>query len=256
MAMVVGLATPAVAQTPAEARRAQATRPELEAALTELEKAVASAGYSKSFRQAREAEAKLVKQRLADGDFQVGDQITITVVGEASLSSTFPVLPGRVLSLPQLPPISLQGVLRSEIGPHLSSVISTYIKDPQVTVQGSTIRLALLGAIGNPGYYTLQADALVTDAIMQAGGPSPALKMEKSAVKRRGEEVITGSEIQRAIEGGLSLDQLNLHGGDELVFGGGGGRGGGSPGGGGNWRNVLWPVQAAISLTFLLTRIF
>jgi hypothetical protein len=68
--------------------------------------------------------------------------------------------------------------------------------------------------------------------------------------------VITGSEIQRAIEGGLSLDQLNLHGGDELVFGGGGGRGGGSPGGGGNWRNVLWPVQAAISLTFLLTRIF
>lgn len=256
--LVLGVVGPAEAQDPTmDARRAQASRAELEAALVQLEQAIASPGYSKTFRKAREAEASLVKQRLAEGDFQVGDQITIQVTGEPALSSTFSVLPGRVLSLPMLPPISLQGVLRSELGPHLTTAIAKYIKDPQVTVQGSVIRLAILGAVGKPGYYTLPADALVSDAIMQAGGPGPGLDMEKSAVRRQGQDVIAGAEIQRAIEGGLSLDQLNLHGGDELVLGSsGGGRGLGGPGQGGNWRSWFWPLQAALSLSLLLTRVF
>lgn len=255
--LLAGWVNPMAAQEPGlDARRAQASRAELEAALVDLEQAIASPGYSKAFRKAREAEASLVKQRLAEGDFQVGDQITIAVVGEASLTGTFPVLPGRVLSLPQLPPISLAGVLRSELGPHLTAVVSKYIKDPQVTVQGSVIRLAIMGAVGRPGYYTLPADALITDAIMQAGGPGGNVKMEKSAVRRQGQEVIAGTEIQRAIEGGLSLDQLNLHGGDELVLGSSG-SGTRNPGGSGmSVRNWLWPLQTVVSVTYLLIRIF
>jgi len=255
LALLVGFGTPVAAQT-GDARRPQATRAELEAALQELERVIASQGYSKDFRKAREAEAKLVKQRLAEGDFQVGDQITISVYGEASLSNTFQVLPGRVLSLPNLPPVPLDGVLRSEVGNHLTEVIARYVKDPQVTIQGSMIRLAILGAVGKPGYYTMQADLLITDAIMQAGGPGGNIDMKKSQVRRLGEEVITGEEIERAIQSGLSLDQLNLHGGDELVLGGGGGNSPNPGGRSGNWRNWFWPIQTAVSLGFLLTRIF
>lgn len=255
LTLLLGVGSPLAAQT-ADARRPQATRAELEAALEELERVIGSSGYSKSFRQARESEAKLVKQRLSEGDFQVGDQITIAVYGEATLTNTFQVLPGRVLSLPNIPPVKLDGVLRSEIGDHLTEVIGRYVKDPQVTIQGSMIRLAILGAVGKPGYYTMQADLLVADAIMQAGGPSANIDMDKSQVRRQGEEVITGEEIQRAIEAGLSLDQLNLHGGDELVLGGGGGNNNNPGGRGGGFRNWFWPIQAAVSLGFLLTRIF
>lgn len=237
-----------------DVKRAQATRAQLEAALGQLEQVVASSGYSKSYRKAREAEAAMVRSRLAEGDFQSGDQIALTVTGEAGLTGTFTVLPDRTVSLPGLPPVSLQGVLRSEIGPHLTREIARYVKDPQVTVQGSYIRVAILGSVGKPGYYSLPADNLVSDAIMAAGGPGGSPDMAKSSVRRGGREVIDGKEIQLAIENGQSLDQLNLHGGDELLIGGN--RRSTSGGGGGGIRNWLWPVQLAISLTYLATRIF
>jgi polysaccharide biosynthesis/export protein len=253
--MLAGLAfAPALrAQAaPVDVRRAQATRSELEAALTELDQAAASPGYSKSYRKAREAEAAMVRQRLAEGDFQVGDQVDLVVVGEAALSGKFTVLPDRSLSLPALPPVSLQGVLRSELPAHLTTEIGKYVKDPQVTVQGSYIRLAIMGMVGKPGYYTVPADNLISDAIMDAGGPGQGVDMSKSIVRRAGKPIIVGDDIQRAIESGESLDQLNVHGGDELVVGGKSQK----SGGGFNMRNVLWPVQLALSLTFLATRIF
>jgi hypothetical protein len=259
-AAVVATPIRARAQEPeqVDVRRPVATRADLQKALDELEKLVSSTGYSKSYRKAREAEAEMVRQRLADGDFQSGDQIDIVVTGEGSLSGKFGVLQDRTISLPQLPPISLNGVLRSEIRDYLAAEIGKYVKNPQVTVQGAYIRVAIMGAVGRPGYYTLPADNLVTDAIMAAGGPGNGTQMEKSAVRRSGEEVIAGPEIQRAIEQGQSLDQLNLHGGDELVIGGGAQRGGGGfPGTGrGGIRQWLWPVQLALSVTVLLTRIF
>lgn len=251
---------PAIGQSQAPAvdvRRAQATRPELEAALKEFEEVIASPGYSKSYRKGREAEIELVRARLADGDFQVGDEVDIVVVNEAALTAKFKVLPGRVLNLPLLTPISVAGVLRSEIRDHLTTEIGKYVKNPQVTIQGSFIRLAIFGAVGSPGYYTVAADALVSETIMLAGGPQASVKMEKSVVRRQGNEVIAGTEIQRAIEGGQSLDQLNLHGGDELLIGGAS-RGLGTGirgGGGGGLRTWLWPVQTVISLTYLLTRL-
>jgi polysaccharide export outer membrane protein len=240
-----------------DVRKAQATRAELEAALKEFEEVIASPGYSKSYRKNREAEVELVRARLAEGDFQPGDQIDIVVVGEPTLTNKFTVLSGRVLSLPLLAPINLQGVLRSEIRDHLTAEIGKYVKNPQITIQGSSIRLAIFGAVGNPGYYTVQADALVSDVIMQAGGPSANVKMDKSAVRRQGREVIAGSEIQRAIENGQSIDQLNLHGGDELVIGGAGTSIlAGNRQGGGSWRSWFWPVQVALGLSYLLTRVF
>jgi protein involved in polysaccharide export with SLBB domain len=239
-----------------DVRKAQASRPELEAALKEIELVVASPAYSKTFRKGREAEAQMVRSRLAEGDFQVGDEIDVTVVGETALTAKFKVLPGRILSLPLIPAISLQGVLRSEVRDHLTVQIGKYVKDPQVTIMGSYIRMAVLGGVGQPGYYTVPADALVSDVIMQAGGPAGSVKMEKSVVRRQGREVLAGSEIQRAIESGQSLDQLNLHGGDELQIGGSSGRASLGGGGNNNFRQWFWPVQAAISLSFLLTRIF
>jgi protein involved in polysaccharide export with SLBB domain len=248
------------AQTPpVDVRRAQATRAELQAALQELEEVINSPGYSKNYRKNREAEVEMVQARLAEGDFQVGDQIDIAVTGEAGLTGKFPVLPGRILSLPLLSPISLEGVLRSEIRDHLTTEIGKYVKNPQVTVQGSYIRLAIFGSVGNPGYFTVAADALVSEAIMQAGGPRGNVEMEKSTIRRQGRDVIAGTEIQRAIETGQSLDQLNLHGGDELVVGGNTGTNNAltGPGNrGGSWRNWFWPLQAVVSISYLLIRIF
>jgi protein involved in polysaccharide export with SLBB domain len=255
--VIAGLAVGTVAAQdpqPVDVRRPQATRTELEAGLANLQQVIASPAYSKSLRRAKEIEADLVRQRLAEGDFQVGDQIDVVVVNEPTLTSKFTVLADRTLSLPQLPPITVRGVLRSEIRDYLTNQIGKYVKNPQVTIQGSYIRLAIMGGVGKPGYYSLPADNLVSDAIMTAGGPVGDVRIEKSKVRRNGQDVIPEGELQKAIEQGLSLDQLNLHGGDELVVDAKRANNNNNRNGWGI-RNFIWPIQAVAGLTFLLIRI-
>ncbi len=219
--LIVGTASHLEAQDPLiDVRRAQATRPELEAALVQLREITSSTGYSGSLRRAKEAEAAMVQQRLVQGDFQVGDQIEVAVVGDTGLTGTFTILPGRVVAFPNLPPISLEGVLRSESSEYLTKEIGKYVKNPQVLIQASYIRLAVLGAVSNPGYYNLPADRLVSDAIMAAGGPTMASDVNKTIVRRASREIVSREQLRAAVAGGQSLDNLNLHGGDEIIVGG------------------------------------
>ncbi len=219
LALVTG-ATGLQAQEVVDVRRAQATRQELEAALAQLREISNSPGYSSNLRRAKESEAAMVERRLSEGDFQVGDQIEVAVVGDTGLTGTFTILPGRVVAFPNLPPISLQGILRSESSEYLTREIGKYVKNPQVLIQASYIRIAVLGAVVRPGFYNLPADRLVSDAIMAAGGPTPATDVGKTIVRRGNQQVISREQVQQAVAAGQSLDHLNLNGGDELVVGG------------------------------------
>ena len=200
-----------------DARRAQATRAELEANLKELDQYVTSTGYSGRLRDEKKREADLIRSRLADGDLQVGDRIEVTVAGEKAISDTFPVGAGRLLSLPGIPDIPLQGVLRSEAQDYLTKVLSRYIRNPDVHVR-TMIRLSVYGSVGKPGFYQIPADMLATDAIMAAGGPIQDADPAKAFVRRGGVEIWPRGAFQDAIRGGLTLDQMNLRAGDELVI--------------------------------------
>ena len=198
-------------------RRAQATRAELEASLIELDKYAASTGYSSRIRQEKTREAAMIRARLENGDLQVGDQIDIRVVGQPVYSDSFTVAAGRVLALPGLPDIPLQGVLRSEAEDYLTKQLARYIRDPEVRVR-TKIRLSVFGSVGRPGFYQMPADILPEDAFMVAGGPAGDADPRKVTV-RRGNNVIWGeTALQEAMRQGLTLDQLNLRAGDELVL--------------------------------------
>ncbi len=199
-----------------DARRAQATRAELEASLVEIDQILASPGYSGRVKSTRRREAELVRERLAKGDFQAGDQIGLFVQGEVPLSTVFTVRAGQMLVLPQIPEISLRGVLRSELKDHLTRELSRYIRNPQIDVTDAGVRIAILGQVGAPGFYTVPSDKLASEAIMQAGGPLPTANLDGVVIRRGGKTIIGEAELGQAIVSGLTLDQLNIHGGDEL----------------------------------------
>ena len=200
-----------------ETRRPGATRAELQASLAELQQYIASSGYSGRLRDEKRREAALIKARLEEGDLQVGDQIELQVVGETTYTGTFPILAGRVLSLPNLPDIPLKGVLRSEAQEYVKGQLTKYIRDPQVRVR-TTVRLAVFGSVGKPGFLQAPADALASDVITQAGGPAQDADLNKAFV-RRGDEVIWAKGVFReAMQKGLTVDELNLRAGDELVI--------------------------------------
>ena len=236
----------------ADNRNAQANRAQIEAALAEAEKIVASPGYSGRIKSAKRQEIALLKSRLEDGDLQPGDQVSLAVQGEDKLTGTFVVDPLRVLSLPGVADISVRGVLRSELQGYMTAQISKYIKDPQVHAL-PTIRLSVLGGVGKPGFYQIPAGVLAGDAIMVAGLAN-SVDPANTVVQRAGVEIMSKEAFRQSMIDGKSLDQLNLRAGDEILVGGWRVPPGASRGG--VFLTTVLPVVGAVaSLGYLAARI-
>jgi hypothetical protein len=163
-------------------------------------------------------EAAVIRDRLKNGDFAPGDRIVIHVAQEQTLNDTFPVKIGRVLILPNLPEISMAGVLRSEAQSYLTAQIGKYVKDPTVIVD-PLVRVSILGAVQRPGFYTVRADMLASEVIMAGGGPATNANLRKTVVRRNGVVVRDDKQLQVAFNRGASLDALNLQAGDEVFVG-------------------------------------
>ncbi len=166
--------------------------------------------------------AVTAQERLANGDFQVGDRIALAVTdaggGEPALTDTFTVREGQVLRLPNMPDVSLHGVLHAELKDTLSSDLARYIKDPVVHAT-PLVRIAVLGQVPRPGYYSVAADELATSLLMHAGGLTNTSDLSKTVVKRGDQTVYTAKTLQTAMANGETVDQLALRPGDEVVVG-------------------------------------
>jgi polysaccharide export outer membrane protein len=196
--------------------RVQVTRADLQDLLRRLEDAAASSTYSQPLRDQARLQAQQIRTRLAEGDFQVGDRIGLSVEGEATLTDTFTVMDGRRLRLPTLGDVALAGVLRSELEDHLRSVLGQYLRNPVIRAR-SFIRISLMGEVAHPGYYVVPTDMVLSDALMLAGGPSGSAKLPALRVERSGRAVWADAPLQQAIAQGRTLDQLGLQAGDQVV---------------------------------------
>lgn len=208
----------AAQDVPVDARRPLVSRADLQSALDQAEQIAGSEAYSFAFREESRAEAALIRERLLEGDFYVGDQVNIQMVGDSGFTGVQTVQFGRVLTLPGLPDLPMRGVLRSEAQDYLTTQVARFVKDPQLKVR-PLIRLTMLGGIGRPGFYQLDADLLLSDALMQTGGISNNTDFNSSKIRRSGIDIADGETIAKAITEGRTLDQLNLRAGDEIEIG-------------------------------------
>jgi protein involved in polysaccharide export with SLBB domain len=243
IALLAGLAACGGGQPPAMpsplaadtlAPRPEATRAELQHELDSL--------------QAKDPTSPVVatiEKRLTDGDIQAGDRVYLNVEGEQALSDTFTVRAGQSLLLPGIPdPVSLHGVLRSELDRYLAQQLGQYVKSPRVDAV-ALIRLSVTGAVGKPGFYTLPAATLASEVIMAAGGPDKDAKLKKTTVQRGDVEVANPDVVQAAFRQGVSVDQMNLHSGDQFVV----------PQKSGGFLTVLQYVGAVSGLVWLAIRV-
>jgi len=185
-------------------------------ALTSRDQLTAAATQAEQSQDGLRAAA--IRQRLRDGDFQVGDRILLTVFSDAAHTDTLVVRDGRIIDLPGKVTLPLTGVLRSELKGLVTAEVLKYVKADQVDVTPLT-RIAVLGEVARPGYFAIRSDVPITDAIMQAGGPTLSADVERSVVKRGTREYRSADETRQAVAKGLTLDQFGLSAGDELVIG-------------------------------------
>jgi protein involved in polysaccharide export with SLBB domain len=212
-------APPSMIMTPVARDEAhtEATRAQLQALAISTEQDAAKAPDAAT-RQQKQMQAATIRARLRDGDFDVGDRVLLSIRGDTTMSDTVTVRAGRMIRLPNMPDISLQGVLRSELQDYLTTQLARYIKRPDVQTT-SLVRVALMGQVTKPGFYQVPADLALADAIMIAGGPTTTADVDKTQIKR-GEDVIYSSQLLgQEVAKGATLDQLNIRPGDQILIG-------------------------------------
>ena len=205
-------------QVDPDTRRLQSGRAELQASVTRLEQVVSSSAHSEGFRERARRELAVLRTRLAEGDYRVGDRVALQVQGHTELTDTFTVGQNREIVLPGIGEISLAGVLRSELGRHLGVQLQRYLRDP-VAHASSLVRLGLSGEVNAPGFYIVPAESLLGDAFMLAGGPTRDADLKRLQIRRGSEQISDPDLLHQAIVEGRTIDQLNLRAGDEIVVG-------------------------------------
>jgi protein involved in polysaccharide export with SLBB domain len=216
-ALSLGSVSGASAQTPRwDPQQIELSRAELDSLLARFERTAAAGAYSSGLREQARREAALIRARLAEGDFQVGDQVALTVEGEESLTGAFVVQAGPALVLPQIGRVSLGGVLRSELEPHLRGELGRFIRDPVVHAR-SSIRLVVSGGVGKAGYHVVPTSTVFSDLLMVAGGPARDARLKEMRVERGDRVIWHGDALQQAIIEGRTLDQLSIRAGDHVV---------------------------------------
>jgi protein involved in polysaccharide export with SLBB domain len=224
--------------------RRQATREELERAAKAAESASLQQPDEKVRAKLR-ADAATIRERLQNGDFIPGDRILLLVAGDSALSDTFTVRGDRMLPLPNIPAISLHGVLDSELEPYLTKELQKYIKS--VTLEATPlVRLSLLG-FPQANFYTVPVDQAITDVIAAAGGWGSlnSVAPDKAVVRRNGKVFLDAKATAAAVREAKTVGDMALRDGDELYLPD-------KANSGFNWQGAIGAASAVATLIWAL----
>lgn len=158
-----------------------------------------------------------VPPRIGTGELRIGDRIVLTVAEEPTLTDTFTVHAGPAVTLPQIGIVPLAGVRRADVQTHLAATIGRFIKEPVVSAQ-TLVRVSVLGEVSRPGFLSMRSDALLSDAITEAGGPTGQADLKKAKLSRRGKIIQEGEKLRNSLALGSTLDDLGMQAGDELMI--------------------------------------
>jgi hypothetical protein len=192
-------------------------RSDLAAALDFYERSAASPAYSERLQARAEEQGGAIRARLEDGDFQVGDRIVVSLENQGiEYSDTLLVEQGRIVRVPDLGEVELEGVLRSELGERLQEFFEQYVREPRLFSR-SLVRFQLAGSVATPGFFTMPSETPLPDAIMLAGGPVGDVDLNAITIERRGRRILSGDAVREALAEGRTLDELGLQGGDQIM---------------------------------------
>ncbi|MFN2448949.1 MAG: polysaccharide biosynthesis/export family protein [Candidatus Baltobacteraceae bacterium] len=104
-----------------------------------------------------------------------GDQLSVQVYGDQTLTQTVTVLNDGTIAYPLIGQVPVAGKTPEQAASTLKSRLYKFVKHPVVTIaitQLAQPNVMVLGDVKNPGKYQLRSDARLSDAIAAAGGLS------------------------------------------------------------------------------------
>lgn len=245
-ASLIGCVLLSLAQAPAAAGQTGAiepafdTRAQLRTRAEQLEARIARTGAD-GLRE----ELRQVRRRLEEGDFRPGDAVEIRVPGSDTLSGVFQVEAGGRLALPVIGDVDMSGVLYAEADSVLRVELGRYVRTDRIDVR-TLKRVAVVGAVGSPGYYDVTPSITVSDLLMKAGGPIQSSDLDKVEIRRDGQRVASADEGLRE---SATLAELGVQRGDQI-------RVPERSGSGSAFGTVMTVLGTATSLAWIAWRVF
>lgn len=102
-----------------------------------------------------------------------GDQLSVQVYGDQTLTQTVTVLNDGTIAYPLIGQVPVAGKTPEQAAATLKQRLTRFVKHPVVTVAISQLaqpNVMVLGDVKTPGKYQLRSDARLSDAIAAAGG--------------------------------------------------------------------------------------
>ena len=219
LALGLALSSPAAAQVEPDwdPTQTQATREALLALQLRYEQAAASTAYSDSLRAEAAQQGRLIRERLEQGDFPPGSRVAVWVEEQANMTDTFSVTGDRTITVVGVGPISLAGVLRSELQHHIVTAVARVLREPRVRTQ-SMLTISIDGEVSQPGHYLVLADNPLTEVLMRGGAMTQDARAGGTRVERAGVTIVDADRFQAALRAGTSIDQLGMREGDRIVI--------------------------------------
>lgn len=102
-----------------------------------------------------------------------GDVLDVAVWGQPELRATVEVRPDGYIGFPLAGDVEAAGLSPAELGRAIAARLEQYVRSPQVTVlvqRFRTIRAQVLGAVRQPGVYSLRPGASLAELVAMASG--------------------------------------------------------------------------------------
>jgi polysaccharide export outer membrane protein len=161
------------------------------------------------------------------GDYLIGpgDTLNVFVWRQPELSSEVPVRPDGQISTPLVEDMMAVGKTPSELARDIESVLSEYIRDPQVTIIveefvgtfGAQIRV--LGAIVNPGSVPYRERMTLLDVMLEVGGLTEFAAGNRSKLVRTTDGATDESRVRldKLLNKGDLSENIAMRPGDVVV---------------------------------------
>jgi polysaccharide export outer membrane protein len=118
-----------------------------------------------------------------------GDEVRITVFGEANLTGTYKVDGRGQVSMPLVGQVTARGLTTDEVSEAVAEALRAgYLRDPRVSAEVASYRpYYILGEVGRPGTYPYQNGLTVMNAVATAQGFTYRANERVVYIKRDGE---------------------------------------------------------------------
>jgi protein involved in polysaccharide export with SLBB domain len=154
------------------------------------------------------------------GDYILGeeDEIEISVYGNADLEKTQAVRPGGYITFPLVGSIRASGRTPEQLREQITSQLSTYVRNPQVTVIVRTYnsrKVSVLGEVKAPGLHRISSNINVLEALSRAGGMNEDADLRGTLVLR-GQQIVP-VDFTRLLKQGDPTQNIPLQPGDVIL---------------------------------------